>query len=238
MNTEIGQQTKTFLGEGGELRGVCRIDDTVRRPRTRSSGFIAALLKHLQEGGFYDAPRYLGVDEQGRDIFSFIEGEVPTELAWHTDETLCKAAGIVRAYHDATICWPRRIDQTRTSEVICHNDLSPCNFVFRDGLPIAIIDFDAVEPGSREQDVGYALWMWLDLGNMDISIGEQLRRLRLFLTAYGMSFHEIEIGKAIVRRQEMLIENSRLANADATVIWASECLIWTKEALLPLMMRS
>jgi Ser/Thr protein kinase RdoA (MazF antagonist) len=34
-------------------------------------------------------------------------------------------------------------DMPTDAETVCHNDLSPCNFVFRDGSPVAMIDFDA-----------------------------------------------------------------------------------------------
>ena len=48
---------------------------------------------------------------------------------------------------------------------VCHNDLSPCNFVFRDEHPIAVIDWDAAAFGHPLDDLAYAVWMWLDIGN-------------------------------------------------------------------------
>ncbi|WP_165504856.1 phosphotransferase [Rhizobium pisi] len=44
-------------------------------------------------------------------------------------------------------------------EVVYHNDLSPCNFVFRQQIPVAIIDFDAASFGRRVYDLGYAAWL-------------------------------------------------------------------------------
>jgi aminoglycoside phosphotransferase (APT) family kinase protein len=35
----------------------------------------------------------------------------------------------------------------------------------REGKPVGIIDFDAAAPGERLQDVGYALFLWLNLGS-------------------------------------------------------------------------
>ena len=61
---------------GGNLTpGVVRVGETVRRPRSASSDFIARLLKHLNNVGYKGAPRYLGSDAQGRDILSYIPGE-------------------------------------------------------------------------------------------------------------------------------------------------------------------
>ncbi|MFD1729234.1 phosphotransferase [Rhizobium viscosum] len=68
--------------------------------------------------------------------------------------------------------------------MVCHNDLSPCNFVFSAGRPLAIIDFDSASPVPRMHDLGYAAWMWLDLGDDDIEPDLQRRRLTLFCKAY------------------------------------------------------
>ena len=56
-------------------RGVVRVGDTVRRPGTAAP--VRALLRHLEKVGFGGAPRHLGVDGQGRDVLSWIEGDVP-----------------------------------------------------------------------------------------------------------------------------------------------------------------
>jgi aminoglycoside phosphotransferase (APT) family kinase protein len=73
---------------------------------------------------------------------------------------LIAAARLTRRYHDATA----GSTSAKGAEVVCHNDLSPCNFVFRDGSPIAIIDFDSGALGARSDDLGYALFLWLNLG--------------------------------------------------------------------------
>ena len=91
-------------------------------------------------------------------------GEVPKDLGCYNDYVLIEAASLIRAYHDATsnlLAAPSA--QTAKLEVVCHNDLSPCNFVFQKGRPTAIIDFDAAAPGPRLHDLGYAAWTWLDL---------------------------------------------------------------------------
>ena len=60
---------------------VVRIGDTVRRPRGGSSDAVRALLLHLATVGFEGAPQYLGVDEQGRDVLTFIDGDVSSGRA-------------------------------------------------------------------------------------------------------------------------------------------------------------
>jgi Ser/Thr protein kinase RdoA (MazF antagonist) len=128
----------------------------------------------------------IGVDEGGRDVLSYLEGEVPCDLSWHEDAVLVTAAGLIRRYHDATTdLLPSPMGRKIGGEVICHNELSPCNFVFRSRLPVAMIDFDAAAPGTRAYDLGYAAWLWLDLGTPDTSAAERRRRLSVFLDAYG-----------------------------------------------------
>ena len=60
----------------GKVNTVKRIGDTVRRPVQRWSPAVHSLLRHLEAVGFSGAPRFLGIDELGREILSFVSGEV------------------------------------------------------------------------------------------------------------------------------------------------------------------
>jgi Ser/Thr protein kinase RdoA (MazF antagonist) len=171
------------LTGGRVTEGVVLVGDTVRRPVTANATFVRALLAELESQGFEGAPRYLGSDERGREIFSFQPGDVPEDLdASFSDQTLTSAARLIRSYHDATA----GSTLSGGDEVACHNDLSPCNFVFRNGRPVGLIDFDAAAPGSRLQDLGYALFLWLNLATDGQPPREQVRRIGLFCRAYGI----------------------------------------------------
>jgi Phosphotransferase enzyme family len=215
---------ETLLTGGRMTTGVVRIGATVRRPRQPNDALATALLKHLAHAGFDGAPRHLGVDEADRNILTFIDGEVPPELSWHSDDVLRAAAGLVRRYHDATMGFPAL---SAAADVVCHNDLSPCNAVFRDGLPVALIDFDTAASGPRLHDLGYAAWLWLDLGNEDIDGDTQWRRLLLFAHAYGFSGDIGGLVDAILARQQSLIEEARLQGRLETAEWAAYCRQWT-----------
>ena len=54
---------------------VVRVGDTVRRPVGPHTAAVDALLRHFEAVGFDGAPRALGLDERGREVLSFVEGE-------------------------------------------------------------------------------------------------------------------------------------------------------------------
>ena len=170
------------LSGGRITQGVVRVADTVRRPPQPNSELVRVLLAHLAALHLEIAPRYLGTDQQGREMFSYLAGDVPVELdASFSDATLTIAAQLIRRFHDATAATELASGQ----EVVCHNDLSPCNFVFRSGKPVAMIDFDNAAPGTRLHDLGYAVFLWLNLGTDGPDATEQARRIEIFCDAYG-----------------------------------------------------
>jgi aminoglycoside phosphotransferase (APT) family kinase protein len=153
---------------------------------------------------------------------------VPAELGFYGDETLREAASLIRRFYDATAGLVATPAAAAVGiEVICHNDLSPCNFVFSAGVPRAIIDFDAAAPGTRAHDLGYAAWLWLNLGLPEIAATDQRRRLALFLEAYGTDDHAVVLA-AVLKRQIILVEQGRRIGEQAMARWAADCLEWTR----------
>ena len=111
-----------------------------------------ALLRHFEAVGFEGAPRVLGIDEDGREVLSFVEGERGARAgACRGRGRLASSGAFSARMHDAqagfglrtTQHWQRwsgaADDRTRS---ICHNDLFWPNVVFRDGPPVALIDWD------------------------------------------------------------------------------------------------
>jgi thiamine kinase-like enzyme len=209
------------LSNGRTNIGIVRIGNNVHRPMRPNSEFIQALLKHIHNQGFDFVPKALGFDNKGREILSFIEGNLPSDLGVYDNDTLVAVAKMIRAYHDAT----KGFISISGLEVICHNDLSPCNFVFRKGKPVAIIDFDAAAPGSRAMDLGYAVWLWLDLGSDDFNVKEQQYRFELFLKAYEENNLKLVIEAILTRQKILMFEGKRLRNTALTV-WAENSYHW------------
>jgi aminoglycoside phosphotransferase (APT) family kinase protein len=213
------------LSGGRITQGVVRVEDTVRRPRQANAELVRTLLVRLEELGLELAPRYRGVDEQGREMFSFLEGDVPDQLdASYSDATLVATARLIRRFHDATA----GSSLAEACEVVCHGDLSPCNAVFRAGAPVALIDFDNAAPGARLDDLGYALFLWLNIGTDGPAPDEQARRIRIVCTAYGVPAGAgivAAISSAVAATIERLHKEGRLADVE----WWQAQLDWVEQ---------
>ena len=83
---------------GGWVTSVVRAGETVRRPARSNAVFVHRLLEHLEREGFEAAPRFRGFDEEGREILTFFEGDVPSDsrYAMWSDSQL-EAAAILLA---------------------------------------------------------------------------------------------------------------------------------------------
>ena len=175
---------------GGLVTTVVRIGNTVRRAQPEDRDYVHAVLGWFERHGWDGARRFLGTDELGREVLSFIEGHVAWEPAQQpsvtSDASLARVAGLVREFHDLTAGTPLAAG----AEVVCHNDLSPRNTVYRDsgmGLaPVAFIDWDIAAPGERIHDIAHVCWQYLNLGSAVGDPAAASRRIRLLCEAYGL----------------------------------------------------
>ena len=207
------------LHGGRVTNGVVRVGDTVRRPIGPHSPFVHKVLRHLEERGLDCVPRFLGVDAKGREVLSFLPGDVPDELGNFSEVQLAAGARLLRRLHDAAA----DCELKGAHETICHGDPGPCNSVFVDGLPVGMIDFDAVRPGLRRDDVGYAAWLWLSIGDDRFCPELQGRRLITFAEAYG-AIDVDDVVPAILAVQDQFAAR---AGAPANVRdWAKRCRVW------------
>ena len=131
---------------GGFVGDAVRVGATVRKAPPADAVFVRRLLGFFAERGWSGAPRSLGVDERGREVLSFVDGEVPWGVGAPPvgDEALAAVARLVREFHELTAGSALAGGQ----EVVCHHDLSPGNTVFRAGLPVAFIDWDIAGAGA------------------------------------------------------------------------------------------
>jgi len=156
---------------GGDLNLVVRIGDSVRRPMGRWSPAVHALLRHFELVGFDGAPRFLGVDDQGRELLSYVDGEPGIAPVRASEEVVYSIGSLLRRMHDAQTAfvrpsgaaWQSMIGAPLHGEVVCHNDLFWTNLIFRAGDVVALIDWDLAAPAPRLHDVASAARFWAPL---------------------------------------------------------------------------
>ena len=209
--TDDGSEPEIPLLGGDVTEGVVRVGNTVRRPVHGNSPLVHALLKHLEDVGFAGAPRFLGIDSAGREVLTYVEGEVAgrPRPAWIADEDRLVSVGrLVRAYDDAAATFvvppgaepdpglpdPPGIPPAPPypPELIGHVDITPENVVFRDGQAVALIDFDLAKWATRADEMFSAMVWWAPLrdpADVDPLLRDvdAPRRCRLLADAYGMS---------------------------------------------------
>lgn len=196
---------------GGNINKVVKVGETVRRD-TKPNPYVNDLLKYLEKSGCDIVPRYLGTDEQGRQMFSYLEGVVPgndypeVECYIWSDLVLVEVAKLLRHFHDATEGFATRekslndFPDVSQHEVVCHNDFALYNVVFKNKIPAGIIDFDMAGTGPRLWDMAYTLYTSVPLAGFspsgkDFEVVEydkaehatlRRERIRLFFDSYGM----------------------------------------------------
>ncbi len=208
--------------KGGNVTNVVRIGKTVRRATGIWSPSVHGLLRHLEAQGFNGAPRFLGFDNQGREILTFIEGEVghyPLQTYMWSEEVLIETARFLRHYHDAAAgyipsanaVWQIEYPDRSQHEVICHTDVAPYNMVFLDGKPHALIDFDTAGPGPRIWDIAYVVYRFIPLSyGLNLQHLEledpliQSQRLKKFCDAYGFTNSREKLLSTVIARIEAL----------------------------------
>lgn len=225
----------------GNVNEIVRIGDTIHRTRNWNP-LVHRLLQHLEAQGFQGAPRFVGIDDKGREILSYIPGEAPGNdypeikpYMW-SETAIAGIAGLLRRYHDATqgflpaaleAGWHNRFTGPQDYEVICHNDAALYNIVFQKENPAALIDFDLASPGPRIWDIVYTLYTVIPLSSFapDYTTGSTVpydqglhaadrhRRIALFFDTYGAAV-PIDLKEWVIKRIKALCDTLRAGAAE------------------------
>ncbi len=212
----MDEVTEQRLG-GGQTRGIVRIGGTVRRPLHGRSEFVHAVLRHLEQVRFEGTPRFLGSDEQGREMLTFIEGEV---VAWSPDELsdarVRSAVEFVRRFHDAMA----DSGLTDGEEIVCHHDLGAHSTVFRGDTAVGLIDWNEhVAPGPRLFDLADTCWSFADVAGGKLSIAEQARRVALICDTYGWDDRHAVVNEIARRIRSALDDHARHGRTGAVAVF-------------------
>jgi hypothetical protein len=219
-------------------RRVVRIGDTVRRPLHPWSSSVHELLTHLENAGFAYAPRFLGVDADGREVLSYIEGESGS-AGWAkvvAPSGLDAMARLLREYHEAVrgfrpvavAGWAGHDGSVASGDLICHGDFGPWNLVWHGTQPVGILDWDYAWPAPPVHDVAYALEYVVPFRDDHTCVRwlryaappNRRRRLEQFAEAYGLTStaglvdEVITAQRTVRRRAQQLAADGRQPQAE------------------------
>jgi Phosphotransferase enzyme family len=223
---------------GGGMAPVVRSGQTVRRRTGPWTPAVHALLRHLEAVGFDGAPRVLGIDEDGREVLTFVEGvDGHHGKGPHTDEALAAAGRLIRRYHDAVAGfspppgaqWRFQAGAPREG-IVCHNDLGPVNTIYSEGVPTTLIDWDFAAPAPPAWDLAYAAYRFAplyddaDCVRLGYPVGPRGPRIRVLCDAYGLEDRHGFLD-LIAARVRALYDTVRLGaeagDPQYTPIWAA-----------------
>ena len=193
------QQLEGGIAHAGQ---VVRDGRHVLRPSSPHSGSIHAFLRAVRDAGFEGASAPVGIDEDGRERLVFIDGEVPVPPYpdWsQSDTALASIARLLRGLHDAARgfdphgrTWDDSLADPAGGMLVCHNDVCPENVVFRDGIAVALLDFEFAAPGRPVYDVAQLARLCVpidddfDQARLGWRPADRPGRLRLVADAYGL----------------------------------------------------
>jgi len=189
---------------GGTMNHVVKTGDTVRR-KVKGHPLLHSYLQFLEKAGMVGTPRFLGIDEQGREILSYVLGETAESglgfdhPCLHSDQAICDMAQFMRKLHDVSADFlptaikggwinPQQFEEMY--ETICHGDAAIWNFALINERISGMFDFDQACPGTRAWDLTLTLFSAVLTSYYDYEPSKHKentrRRIRLFFEAYGM----------------------------------------------------
>ena len=204
---------------GGNTDGAVRIGGVVHKRASPWTPTVHALLRHLEYAGVDGVPRALGFDDQGRQMLTYLPGEVIGDSvpwpAWaYADSTLVQVGQWMRRIHDATAAFIPPPDERwftgRTMQpgwIVGHQDAAPYNAVMDGDRLVGFFDWDTASPSPPDNDLAFSALLWVPLtapkageqpGPHDVR--DRYRRLHLLLDAYRYDSDRRAFGAVIVQR--------------------------------------
>jgi hypothetical protein len=216
---------------GGNTVGAVLIGGVVHKEAAPSTPTVHALLRHLEDAGFDAAPRALGFDDQGRQMLTYLPGEMIGDRtpwpAWaSTDSTLCQVGRWLRRVHDLTADFTPPADEQwfiggtmAPGLIVGHQDAAPYNAVMDGDRLVGFFDWDTAGPSPRESDLSFSALLWVPLTAPGQGT-QRRRRFHLLLDEYGYDGDRHVFGTAIplrARRQAGVIREMAAAGDRACI---------------------
>src|SRR5215475_4425269 len=158
---------------GGRTDGAVRIGDVVHKQAAPWTPTVHALLRYLEYADVDGVPRALGFDEQGRQMLTYLPGEmIGDRMPWpawvYADSTLVQVGRWIRRIHDATAIFVPPKDERwftgRTMQpgwIVGHQDAAPYNAVMDGDRLVGFFDWDTASPSPRDDDLAFSALLWV-----------------------------------------------------------------------------
>lgn len=152
---------------GGNVGGAVRIGNTVRRPTGPWTPAVHAFLDHLHRSGLPCVPQVLGYDERGREVLTYLPGDVVyVPQGRLDDEQLADVVHWLRRFHDVSarfrpegvVTWRFERRALADHEIVCHHDVGWYNLAFTGARLTGVFDWDVAGPGVALDDLAFAAW--------------------------------------------------------------------------------
>lgn len=206
---------------GNESHPIIRIGDKVHRPTEFWQPAVRDLLNYLDSVNFPYSPKHFGVDDEDREVLSYIDGE-SGKKGWTNiinEDGLCSYAKLLRTYHEAvanykpspSLEWANGQKGLKSGQIVCHGDFGPWNIVWKEGQPVGIVDWDLAHPNTPEYDILYALEYSAPFRDDEAtnnhhhfkSVPDRKRRIKIFLEAYGTPMIKDVASKVAAMQREV-----------------------------------
>lgn len=217
------EQSEHLPGGSGGVWRVRAPDGEIRvhRPTGPWTPAVHELLRYLGEQGLDGIPEVYGLDDEGREVLSYLPGDTLDPAHEEaSDSALGDAAAWLRRFHDAVAGFEPSHTTWRQGEasldriagqIVCHNDPGLYNWVVVEGEFAGMIDWDRAGPGLPVDDLAFLCWSGIPLLRETPS-EKAARRLALAAEAYG-GVSVAELLDAVVQRMELIAERWRFGIA-------------------------
>ena len=142
----------------GNVGGATRVGRTVRRPTGPWTPAVHELLTYLAEQGLRGVPELHGLDDEGREVLTYVEGRgVPVDSEVVLENVLTEAVAWLRDFHDIVEGfrpdgpreWRGGVAELEPGQIICHHDPGAYNWIIQSGHFVAMVDWDMAGPAAR-----------------------------------------------------------------------------------------
>jgi hypothetical protein len=170
-------------------------------------------------------PRVLGIDEQGREVLTYLPGEVvDIDREPLSQARLVALVHWTRALHEATAGFdhpgPWRIWPLPRPTLVGHNDVAAYNACFDGDELVGVFDWDLAGPTNPLLELGFLAWNGVPMWRVDLDPDDYAevaaRRLAVVAQAYG-GVSPVDVLHAVPERVQAMVDGIPRAAASGDV---------------------